>query len=72
MTRREQIADAEANLKLLQGNVMGALAVADLSGGGAVAPTFVLGPEVDGEGNYTGSLILERSGVRYRVSVDYA
>lgn len=69
--REAQIRDAEGNLALLRGNVVGVLQGVDLTAGGTIAPTTVE-PEFDGEGNLTGSAIITRSGVRYRVSVDYA
>lgn len=70
MSREEQVRQAEANLALLRGSVIGALAAADLSADGAMVPTTVE-PESDGD-NWTGAAIITRSGVRYRVSVDYA
>lgn len=70
MDRKEQVAQAEANLTLLRGNVLGLLATADLSCDGAVVDT-VVSPEI-ADGNYTGAAIITRGGVRYRLTVDYA
>lgn len=70
MTRSEQVAQAEANLALLRGNVVACLGMVDLSCGGAVLETRVE-PEFDERG-MTGAAIIIRNGVRYRVTVDYA